>query len=98
MVKNRPKEQPSKTKSVTLEPCRLPGTLAGTQNRYWLTIRFRVGIENPTMALQMDDFSLNFSALPLETIRKGSVHDGLGSTESQNSVESGCNKKERDGS
>ena len=86
MVKNRPKEQPSKTKSVTPEPCRLPGTLAGTQNRYWLTIRFRVGIENPTMALQMDDFSLNFSALPLETIRKGSVHDGLGSTENRTAL------------
>ena len=80
MVKNRPKEQPSKTKRVTLEPCPLPGTLAGTQNRYWLTIRFRVEIENPTMALQLDDFSLNFSALPLGTSRKRGVHDVPGGT------------------
>ena len=101
MVKNRPKEQPAKTKTSlgtaqkffggqnkALEhrgtflsshewQCRLPGTLAGTQNRYWMTIQFRVELENPTMALKMEDFAVNFSALPLGTTRKGSVHDGL---------------------
>ena len=33
------------------------------------------------MALGMEDFAVNFSALPLGTSRKGSVHDGLSSAE-----------------
>ena len=61
--------------------CRLPGTLAGTQNRYWMTVRIRVEIENPTMALGMEDFAVNFSVLPLGTSRKGSVREGPWRTE-----------------
>ena len=59
----------------------LAGTLAGIQNRYWLTIHCRVEIENPTMALEMEDFAVNISALPLGTGKKGGVREGPWSTE-----------------
>ena len=94
VVKNRPKEQPAKTKTSLGSQneavehrgtflsshgwqCRLPGTLAGTQHRYWMTIQIRVELEKSTMAVGMEDFAVNFSALPRVTTRKDPVHRGL---------------------
>ena len=87
MVKNRPKEGPTKTTtsrgtsknglSSHGRRCRLPGTLDGIQNRYWLTIQIRVELEKSTMAVGMEDFAVNFSALPRVTTRKDPVHRGL---------------------
>ena len=85
-VKKRPKEQPSKTKRVTGTLAGVTGTFAGNQNRHWISIGIRVEIGKPTMALEMEDFSLNFSALPPGTSWKGSVHGGLRSAERSTAI------------
>ena len=46
-----------------------------------MTIQFRVEIENPTMALKMEEFAFNFSVLPLGTGWKGGVCEGPWSAE-----------------